>query len=328
MRQIIFAIGILLALLRPALADEVRPAFLQLTETAPDSFAVIWKVPARGDRKLALSAVLPDDCRQVTPPGATLVNGAYIERWLTQCEGGLRDKSIRVAGLDTAATDIMVRIAFLDNASQSALLTPAHPSYTVSRQASQLQLAGTYTWLGVTHILGGIDHLLFVFALLLIVNGVRRLLWTITAFTLAHSITLAVATLGVIRLPQPPVEAVIALSIVFLAVEIVHTRQGRPGVASRQPWLVAFCFGLLHGFGFAGALAEVGLPQNAIPLALVFFNLGVELGQVLFILLILSLSWTLVRLFSAPVIRHGRTAAVYLIGGLASLWLLERISAF
>ena len=191
-----------------------------------------------------------------------------------------------------------------------------------------MQIVKTYTWLGIEHILLGIDHLLFVLALLLIVNGKRRLLWTITAFTIAHSLTLAGATLGIVQIPQKPVEAVIALSILFLAMEIVHGQRGRPGAAARWPWLVAFVFGLLHGFGFAGALAEVGLPQQAIPLALVFFNVGVELGQLLFVAAVLLLGWLLHQLKQPKLLDRAELVAVYSIGGLASFWLIERISGF
>jgi hydrogenase/urease accessory protein HupE len=173
--------------------------------------------------------------------------------------------------------------------------------------------------LGVEHILLGIDHLLFVFALLLIVDGTRRLIATITAFTIAHSITLAAATLGFVQVPQQPVEAVIALSIMFLAMELVHGRRGKPGAAARWPWLVAFTFGLLHGFGFAGALAEVGLPQQAIPLALVFFNVGVELGQLLFVTAILLLAWVLRQLRMQALIEASQMVVVYAIGGVAAM---------
>jgi len=174
----------------------------------------------------------------------------------------------------------------------------------------------------------GVDHLLFVFALLLIVSSARKLVVTITAFTLAHSITLGAATLGFVHVPQQPVEAVIALSILFLAVEIVHGRQGRPGYAARWPWLVAFIFGLLHGFGFAGALSEIGLPQQAIPLALIFFNVGVELGQLLFVLVIVSLTWLLHKLNQQKLVSRAETAVIYSIGGVSSFWLFERISLF
>ncbi len=167
-------------------------------------------------------------------------------------------------------------------------LTPQAPARQSLRQQSGWSVAGTYLSLGVEHILLGIDHLLFVLALLLITRGTWRLVKTVTAFTVAHSITLALATLGFVHVPQAPVEAVIALSIVFVAAEIVRVRNGRDGIAARAPWIVAFTFGLLHGFGFAGALARVGLPEGHIPLALLFFNVGVEVGQLLFIAAVLA----------------------------------------
>jgi len=230
--------------------------------------------------------------------------------------------------LKSTNTDVLLRLEFLDGSSQSVLLTPTKESFKIPEQAGSLQIISTYTWLGITHILLGVDHLLFVFALLLIVNGKRRLLWTITAFTLAHSLTLAGATLGLVYVPQAPVEAIIALSILFLAVELVHGKQGRKGAAAQWPWLVAFVFGLLHGFGFAGALAEVGLPEQAIPLALVFFNVGVELGQLLFVAAVLSVGYFLHKLRLPKLLDWSETVAIYSIGGLSSFWIFERISAF
>ena len=187
----------------------------------------------------------------------------------------------------------------------------------------------TYTALGIEHILTGFDHLCFVLALVLLVSGHRRLFWTVTAFTLAHSLTLALATLGVVHVPRPPVEATIALSIVFVASEIIQKHRGREGLAARQPWLVAFAFGLLHGLGFAGALAEIGLPQNSIPLALLFFNIGVEVGQLLFIAGVLAVARVL-TLIAANDIQLRRAAQVpaYLIGGIASYWTIERVFSF
>jgi len=167
-----------------------------------------------------------------------------------------------------------------------------------------------------------------VFALLLIVNGWRRLVGTITAFTLAHSITLFAATLGWVHVPQAPVEAVIALSILFLATEIIHNRQGRPGMAKRFPWLVAFIFGLLHGFGFAGALAEIGLPQQSIPLALLFFNVGVEFGQLLFVAAVVTAGWVLRKLIAEKTLQGSEVAASYLIGSLSAYWVIERTYSF
>jgi hydrogenase/urease accessory protein HupE len=192
-------------------------------------------------------------------------------------------------------------------------------------------VARTYTIIGIEHILGGFDHLLFVLSLLLLVDGVRRLLWTVTAFTVAHSITLAAASLGVLQVPGPPVEACIALSIVFVAAEIVHARRGRPGLTQRSPWVVAFAFGLLHGLGFASALAQVGLPERQIPTALLFFNLGVEIGQVLFILAVLgvlAIGRSTASRVGARWPAWSALFAPYAIGGVASYWLFERLATF
>ena len=311
-----------------ATADEIRPGYLELKESGANIFSVLWKVPAKGNKKLGLYATLPNSCQDKTKPNVQLINAAYIQRWIVVCEQGLIEQSISIKGLAATNTDVLLRLEFVNGTSQSVLLTPEKNSYQIPARASSSQVIGTYTWLGVTHILMGIDHLLFVFALLLIVKGKRRLLWTITAFTIAHSLTLAGATLGFIHVPQQPVEAIIALSILFLAMEIVHGKQGRPGYAARWPWMVAFIFGLLHGFGFAGALAEVGLPQQAIPLALVFFNVGVELGQLLFIAVVLLLGWILHLLKQQKLLNRAETVVVYSIGGLSSFWLFERISMF
>ena len=311
-----------------SIADEIRPGYLELKENSENTFSVIWKVPAKGDKKLALYANLPASCQDKTQPYAQLINDAYIQRRIVACDQGLLEQTLSIAGLATTNTDVLLRIEFLNGSSQSVLLTPTDNTFDIPAHTSSLQIAGTYTWLGITHILLGVDHLLFVFALLLIVTGKRQLLWTITAFTFAHSITLAGATLGLVYIPQQPVEAVIALSILFLAMEIVHGQRGHPGAAARWPWLVAFIFGLLHGFGFAGALAEVGLPQQAIPLALIFFNVGVEIGQLLFVTVVLLLGWVLHRLRQQALLDRAKTVAVYAIGSLSSFWLIERISTF
>jgi hydrogenase/urease accessory protein HupE len=204
---------------------------------------------------------------------------------------------------------------------------PQRPEFTVRGATGVLQVAWTYLVLGVGHILGGVDHLLFVLALLLIVRGTRRIVATITAFTLAHSLTLMAATLGWVRMPGPPVEATIALSIVFVAAEVVHGLRGRQGLTARAPWVVAFSFGLLHGFGFAGALAEVGLPQTAIPVALLFFNVGVEAGQLLFVAGVLAARALLAR---SPAALPGWAPSVppYFIGTVAMYWVIERVGAF
>ena len=312
----------------PGYGDEIRPGYLELKENASNIFSITWKVPAKGEKKLSIHPLLPDSCTDKTQPTAQLIDSSYIQRWATVCKNGLQNKTVSITGLELTNTDVLLHLEFINGTSHTAQLTPSNRFYIVPEEASSLQVIKTYTWLGIEHILLGFDHLLFVFALLLIVNNNRRLLLTITAFTIAHSITLAGATLGFVHIPQQPVEAIIALSILFLAVEFIHGKNGRPGAAARWPWLVAFIFGLLHGFGFAGALAEIGLPQQAIPLALIFFNIGVELGQILFVAAILLLTWLLHRLQKPMLLEKSETIAIYTIGSLSSFWLIERISTF
>ena len=308
-------------------AHEMRPGYLEVKEVSPASYSVLWKVPMRGDLRLQLDPQFPDMCSEAIPPAARSAGGAMITRWTIQCDSSLSDQQIVIAGLENTLTDVLARVQHLDGAVQTARIQPGEPSFTVTGSPSKLALSATYLRLGIEHILLGIDHLLFVFALLLIVSGVRRMVWTVTAFTLAHSITLAGATLGYVHVPQQPVEAVIALSILFLATEIVHSRRGRPGYAERWPWVVAFIFGLLHGFGFAGALAEVGLPENAIPFALVFFNVGVELGQLAFIATVL-LTGRLIHRIKTISLRPAEVVASYVIGSVAAYWTIERAAGF
>ncbi len=210
----------------------------------------------------------------------------------------------------------------------TAILNSSAPFYIIPKKTTAVDLALSYLALGTEHILMGVDHLLFVFALLLLVNNVRRLIMTITAFTLAHSLTLGAATLGWVHVPQQLVESLIALSILFLAVELVHAKKGRKGVAQKWPWLIAFMFGLLHGFGFAGALAEIGLPEQAIPLTLLFFNIGVELGQLLFVFMVVILARGLSYIKSPKLIAQGRIWIIYFIGSISAFWVFERVSAF
>jgi hydrogenase/urease accessory protein HupE len=323
-----FALVFLFALLaQRAWAHEMRPAYLEITELAPAAYSVLWKVPMRGDMRLRLDVLLPGSCSETMTPAARNTGSAQVTRWTVHCDDGLVNQSIVIAGLENTLTDVLARVRHLDGAVQTARITPGKPAFTVAGSPGSLELAATYLWLGVEHILLGIDHLLFVFALLLIVSGVRRLIWTVTSFTLAHSITLAGATLGLVQVPQQPVEAVIALSILFLATEIAHSHRGKPGYVERWPWVVAFIFGLLHGFGFAGALVEVGLPEHAIPFALVFFNIGVELGQLAFIAVVLGAGWLLHRLKAFP-LRSAEMLTSYAIGGVAAYWTIERVAGF
>lgn len=309
-------------------AHEVRPGYLDLRESDTDQFDVLWKVPARGDQRLGIYPLLPDNCKETSRVVTRSVGGSFSDRWSVLCPGGLEGGSIYIDGLASTLTDTLVQISLLDGTSRVSRLTAAAPSFVVPAEPTWTQTAVTYLGLGVEHILLGIDHLLFVFALLLLVRGWRKVIVTITAFTAAHSLTLAAATLGFVSVPQRPIEAIIALSIVLVAAEIVHRQQGRINLAQQWPWVVAFTFGLLHGFGFAGALNEIGLPQQAIPLALLFFNVGVELGQILFIVVVFAL-WAIlhrvvVRL-PKPIISYG---PAYAIGTVAAFWTIERIVGF
>jgi HupE / UreJ protein len=250
-----------------------------------------------------------------------------VERRIIKASDGLAGKRIDFIGLQATITDVLARVHLLDGIESTTLVHPSKGWIEVSGSRSFFSVAASYTLLGIEHIGFGIDHLLFVLALLIITNGTMRLIKTVTAFTVAHSITLALATLGFVHVPSKPVEATIALSIVFVALEIIRRREGREGIASRAPWIVAFTFGLLHGFGFAGALSEVGLPQNHIPAALFFFNVGVELGQIAFIAVVLSCI-ALVRRIPLRVPRWVELIPPYAIGSVAMFWVVQRVAAF
>ena len=308
-------------------ADESRPAHLQLTLTESGSVNMVFKVPAIGNRRLGLYPKLPDNCDAAFPPSAQIIDNAYTERATFQCAGGIVGETVVIDGLSSTFTEVLARVIRPDGATQVARLTPSAPSFVVEETPDTFAVISSYLLFGFSHILGGFDHLLFVLALLILVPNMRVLIWTITAFTVAHSITLAVATLGFVNFPQPPVEAIIALSIVFVASEIIHVSQGRPGLTQRRPWIVAFTFGLLHGFGFAGALTEVGLPEQAIPLALLFFNVGVELGQLAFVAAVL-LSIALAKRVLGTTPTWMPTATAYAIGMVASYWTIDRLLGF
>jgi hydrogenase/urease accessory protein HupE len=238
-------------------AHEVRPAFLEIRETSPDTFAITWKVPARGEYRLSLHARLPGECSGA-PMHGSFVGGAFVEQWQASCAGGLVGRTIAIDGLSATRTDVLARLERFDGTTQTVRLTPEQTSFVVTAAPTVLEVARTYFVLGVEHILLGIDHLLFVLGLLFLVGNWRQLVGTVTAFTVAHSITLAGATLGWVYAPQAPIEATIALSVMFVAAEILRRAGGRGDLAARAPWIVAFVFGLLHGFGFSGALREVG----------------------------------------------------------------------
>ncbi len=309
----------------------LQPGYLELRLIDKDLYAVVWKTPATGGRPMAITAQLLESCDPRTPGQPNWVGAAYVARWIASCPGGLEGGVIRIAGLDRTSTDVLVRFDFADGVNETRRLTAGESSFTGPTQPCRLEVARAYFLLGVEHILLGIDHLLFVLALLLLVKGARRIIATVTAFTLAHSLTLAGATLGFVHMPGPPIEAVIALSIVFVASEIIHGRRGSPGLTEQYPWVVAFIFGLLHGFGFAGALTDVGLPRNSIPIALLFFNVGVEIGQLLFIAAAFAVNASaqrIARRIDAPRPTWAWSVPPYAIGGLAAFWVIQRTAAF
>ena len=309
-------------------AHEVRPAYLELRQTGPDTYDALWKVPGLGDNmRLGLYVELPAGCTTVTEPRASMVLNAYTERWTATCAGGLTGRTIHIAGLSATMTDVLVRVERLDGTTQVTRLTPSDASFVVEAAPRVLEVARTYAVLGIEHILTGIDHLLFVLALLIITRGGWKMVKTVTAFTVSHSLTLTAATLGFVHVPQRPVEAVIALSIVFVAAEIVRMSRGVDSITARAPWLVAFTFGLMHGLGFAGGLSDAGLPAAHIPTALMFFSAGVEAGHFLFVGVVLSVIALLSRT-RVPLPRWAELVPPYAIGAVAMFWVIERVVSF
>lgn len=308
----------------PVGAHEMRPGYLEVRESTPGRYAVLWKQPALGEMRLRIDPVFPAPCALEGERVRQLLPGAYLDRMTITCEGGLAGKAIAVTGLEATFTDALVRVQLLDGRTLTEILKPTRPRFEIPASGVSAG-AATYVWLGIEHILAGVDHLLFVLGLLLLVRGRWLLVKTITAFTVGHSVSLALATLGAVSVPAPPLDAAIALSILFLAGEIVRARRGEENLTERRPWLVAGAFGLLHGLGFASALTALGLPSSAIPLALLLFNIGVEIGQLLFIALVLALlaSWRVLEVrwpaWSEPV-------PVYAMGIVAAFWFAERLS--
>ena len=267
----------------PAMAHEVRPSYLQIEEAEPATFDVLFKTPMMGDARLALSPLFSGKVEIIAPMVSRPTGDAMIQTWRIRAIDPLAGQTVRIDGLESTLTDALVRVEFADGNVWVERLTPRAPAATIPALQTGLVVAAIYVRQGIEHILFGFDHLLFVAALMLIVRDWRVLVKTITAFTLAHSITLTLATLGWVTLPAGPVEAMIAFSILLVAAEIVRMERGERSLTISRPWVVAFAFGLLHGFGFAGALVDLGLPRGDIPLALFSFNVGVEIGQLIFI---------------------------------------------
>lgn len=314
----------------PVTAHALDPGYLDLTSIGPERWRVTWRAPDVSGRPMPIEARLPDNCSSEPPPPPSFDGRAWTTAWVATCPGGLSGGAIEILGLDQTRTDTLVRYELEPGQTQVHRLTSTDTAFTVPEYPGVLDILASYIALGVTHILEGVDHLLFVFALVLLIRARARLFWAVTAFTVAHSITLAAATLGWLNIPPPPVEAVIALSIVFLAYELSLPPDARDPLAVRAPWLVSFAFGLIHGLGFAGALREIGLPEGDIPLALFAFNVGVELGQILFIALVLTVGFAARRVY--PAIRERAAQlermASYGIGSLGAFWVIDRIAGF
>jgi hydrogenase/urease accessory protein HupE len=321
-RALAAALGLAL-LASGAAAHEARPGFLELRETGEETYSLLWKKPSGGEVEIQIAPVVPEGCRLTTPDRQLVTPGATIVRGTLACAGGLSGKTIAIAGLEATITDVLVRVHHADGRLESHLLRPASPSVALGAETTAARRAIGYLQLGVQHILLGVDHLLFVLGLLLIVSGRFALVKTITSFTVAHSITLGIATLGYATAPLPPLNAAIALSILFLGPEIVRAWRGETSFSIRHPWAVAFAFGLLHGFGFASGLSAMGLPKAEIPLALLLFNVGVEIGQVAFVLLVFRLERSF-RLLEVRWPRLVERLPGYAVGTLGAYWTIQR----
>jgi hydrogenase/urease accessory protein HupE len=324
-RSALAAMALVMATLAPgiAAAHEVRPGFLELREQTDGSYSMLWKQPSGGEIEIRISPVFPEGCRLVTRDRQQVTPGALISRGKLICEGGLAGKSIAIAGLETTITDVLVRVHRADGRLESHMLRPASTSVALGGITSTGQMGWNYFRLGIEHILLGVDHLLFVLGLLLIVADRWMLVRTITAFTVAHSITLGIATLGYVSAPTLPLNVAIALSILFLGPEMVRSWRGETSFTIENPWVVAFAFGLLHGFGFASGLSTTGLPQSEIPFALLMFNLGVEAGQLAFVLGVLLLERSF-RTLEIHWPRFVQLLPAYTVGSLGAYWTLQR----
>ncbi|SEE81916.1 HupE / UreJ protein [Rhizobiales bacterium GAS191] len=328
-RWLRIALGGLLAALVSTLvahAHEIRPAYLQIDEIGSERYEVLWRTPLLSGMRLPVALRFPSDIRNVTGPYERELPDSLVERRIIDAPGGLTGRRIEFVALEATITDVMVRTQTRGGGHTTTLVHPSQPWVVIEAGQTLLSVARTYLVHGVDHILFGVDHLLFVLGLLLIVRDRWMLVKTITAFTVAHSITLAAAALGYVHVPAAPLNAAIALSILFVGVEVMRAWRGATSFALRHPWLVAFLFGLLHGIGFASGLVSLGLPQGDIPLALLTFNLGVEIGQLLFVAAILLLE----RAFRLLEIRWPwplQYAPAYVLGTSAAFWTIDRVVA-
>lgn len=333
MIRLVFALLAAICLTGQARAHALDPGYLEIASLEGETVRVFFRLPDVQGQPMEISAVLPETCSDRQGPAPAADGRAWSSAWITTCQGGLAGGTITIEGLEDTRTDVLMR-AEIEGVNVTARFTPTSTAMTLPLDPGPIDVLTSYFPLGVEHILGGFDHLLFVFALLLLIPDTWRLVGAITAFTVAHSMTMGAATLGWIALPAPPVEAIIALSIMFLASELLRRRQGEMLLSERYPWIVSFTFGLLHGFGFAGALREIGLPQGDVPLALLAFNLGVEAGQLMFVAAIVLIGWVGARMVPALIEglrtpgRLPATLSAYAIGSISAYWLIDRVSGF
>ena len=307
-------------------AHEVRPAYLEISEHSDGAIEVRWRQPVAGEYTLAINPVLSSGWLDGEPQQRYATSNSLIKIWdIKSPHPPLAGQTLWIRGLDRTITDTLVRISYADGRRLSRIIKSTHPGMEIpGAHKASLSLPG-YLQLGISHIWSGPDHLLYILGLILLITSLRSLVTTITAFTLAHSITLACATLGLVHLRPAPVEAVISLSIVYVAVELVKQRRGLADMATRSPWLIAFVFGLLHGFGFAGALRQAGLPEDSIAFPLFLFNVGIEAGQLLFVFMVLAV-FRLLRYTPLRLRERIFAFAPYVIGSIASFWLLQRLA--
>ena len=320
---------ILLLVSNYAYTHSFAPSLLEITETSTSKYNVVWKASAQAASNIPITIDLPNDCvieSQSTPvyEGTGIVSNLVLD--CTKIERGLIGQLIKFNGLSDNQTSVLVMLKLQDNVFLQATIDSNLPEYVVPEKPTTIEIVYQYSWLGIDHILGGTDHLLFVFGLLLLVGGGYPLLWTITAFTIGHSITLIVTVLSSLTYPVALIELTIAISIFMLALQLIQKVKSsgkKSAFFAKYPWFLAGGFGLLHGFGFAGALSEIGLPQNDIPLALLFFNIGIELGQLLFIGLII-VAWLIIK----PIARGNEEkllyVPIYVLGTLSVAWCIER----
>ncbi len=305
-------------------AHEAQPAYLDLRQTEPEAYAVLWKTPARPDLRGGILLGWPDDCKIEGEIVHYQADGADIERYTLRCPDGLDGRAIGITGPAAALADVLAQLQRLDGSTTLYRRTPADATLVITPTPSRWQQSLVYINTGIAHILTGVDHLLFVLGLLLIVHDRWMLLKTITAFTIAHSLTLAIATLGYATAPTLPLYAAIALSILFLGPEILRQQRGETSFTLRHPWVVAFSFGLLHGFSYASGLTDLGLARAQIPWALLCFNVGVEIGQLFFVALILLLERSF-RVLEMHWPRWVQALPAYTIGSLGAYWTIQRI---